>query len=56
MKGNIDPDAWTIKTLFSRLQAVGDLWKDFWEHRQNLDAALDALSHNVSAGRSKSRT
>jgi bifunctional non-homologous end joining protein LigD len=48
MKGNIDPDAWTIKTLPSRLETVGDLWKDFWSHRQNLDAALDALSRSVS--------
>jgi bifunctional non-homologous end joining protein LigD len=49
MKGNIDPDAWTITTLPSRLRAVGDLWGDFWSHRQNLDAALDALSQSVSA-------
>jgi bifunctional non-homologous end joining protein LigD len=43
MKGNIDPDAWTIKTLFSRLETVGDLWKDFWSKRQTLNAALEAL-------------
>ncbi len=54
MKGNIDPDAWTIKTLPSRLQSVGDLWKDFWKHRQNLDTALDALSQSVSGEKQKS--
>ncbi len=54
MKGNIDPDAWTIKTLPSRLQATGDLWKDFWNNRQNLDAALDALSQSVSGEKQKS--
>jgi bifunctional non-homologous end joining protein LigD len=48
MNSNIDPEAWTIKTLDTRLQAVGDLWKDFWQHRQNLDTALDALSQRVS--------
>jgi bifunctional non-homologous end joining protein LigD len=54
MKGNIDPDAWTIKTLPSRLQSVGDLWKDFWKNRQNLDTALDALSQSVAGEKQKS--
>jgi bifunctional non-homologous end joining protein LigD len=54
MKGNIDPDAWTIKTLPSRLQSAGDLWRDFWKHRQNLDTALDALSQSVSGEKQKS--
>jgi bifunctional non-homologous end joining protein LigD len=48
MNGNIDPDAWTIKTLFARLQTAGDLWKDFWNKRQTLDAALEALTHRLS--------
>jgi DNA primase len=48
MKGNVDPESWTIKTLDSRLQATGDLWKDFWKKRQTLDAALEALTKNVS--------
>jgi len=47
MNGNIDPDAWTIKTVTSRLETVGDLWKDFWRKRQTLDAALEALSHRL---------
>jgi bifunctional non-homologous end joining protein LigD len=54
MKGNIDPDAWTIKTLPSRLQSAGDLWRDFWKHRQNLDTALDALSRSISGEKQKS--
>jgi bifunctional non-homologous end joining protein LigD len=54
MKGNIDPDAWTIKTLPSRLQTVGDLWKDFWKNRQNMDTALHALSQSVSGEKPKS--
>jgi bifunctional non-homologous end joining protein LigD len=48
MNGNIDPDAWTINTLSSRLEAVGDLWKDFWKKRQTLDAALEVLSGRLS--------
>jgi len=54
MKGNIDPDAWTIKTLSARLQSSGDLWKDFWDHRQSLDTALEALSQHVSGQKQKS--
>ena len=48
MKGEINPDDWTIKTVGARLQAVGDLWKDFWNKRQTLDAALTALTQRVS--------
>ena len=51
--GSIDPDAWTIKTLASRLQTAGDLWKDFWSKRQKLDAALEALTHRFSGENEK---
>jgi bifunctional non-homologous end joining protein LigD len=49
MKGNVDPESWTVKTLDARLQSTGDLWKDFWKKRQTLDAALAALTQRVSA-------
>jgi bifunctional non-homologous end joining protein LigD len=49
MNGTIEPDAWTIKTVPSRLEGVGDLWKDFWKKRQRLDTAVEALSHQLSA-------
>jgi bifunctional non-homologous end joining protein LigD len=55
MSGKIDPDTWTIKTLESRLEAVGDLWKDFWKKRQTLDAALEALSSRLSGEKSEQR-
>jgi bifunctional non-homologous end joining protein LigD len=48
MNGEIDPNAFTIKTMAERLKTVGDLWKDFWNKRQTLDAALDGLSSRVS--------
>jgi len=48
MNGEIDPGAWTIKTLYDRLQTVGDLWGDFWNKRQTLDPALEALSYGLS--------
>jgi bifunctional non-homologous end joining protein LigD len=54
MKGDIDPDAWTVKTLPARLQATGDLWKDFWDNRQSLDKALEGLSQQVSGQKRKS--
>ena len=53
MNGNIDPEAWTIKTVPSRLEATGDLWKDFWKKRQTLDAALEAMSRRLSEGKHK---
>jgi bifunctional non-homologous end joining protein LigD len=53
VNGGIEPDAWTIKTLFSRLQTTGDLWKDFWSKRQTLDVALEALSHRLSGEKRK---
>jgi bifunctional non-homologous end joining protein LigD len=48
MNGQIDPNAFTIKTMDERLKAVGDLWRDFWKKRQTLDAALEGLTHHVS--------
>ena len=53
MNGNIDPEAWTIKTVPSRLEAAGDLWKDVWKKRQTLDAALEAMSRRLSKGKQK---
>jgi bifunctional non-homologous end joining protein LigD len=53
MNGDIDPEAWMIKTVPSQLQSAGDLWRDFWKERQTLDAALEALSHSVSDAKAK---
>lgn len=55
LNGNIDPDAWTINTLQARLQSTGDLWSDFWNRRQTLDAALETLSDGVSSQKLKSQ-
>jgi bifunctional non-homologous end joining protein LigD len=54
LNGKIDPDAWTIKTISSRLETVGDLWKDFWKKRQTLDTALEALGRRLSGEKQKS--
>ena len=37
----IHPERFNIKTMFKRLKQHGDLWKDFWEHRQRLQDAVE---------------
>jgi bifunctional non-homologous end joining protein LigD len=34
------PDDFTIETIFARLKRSGDLWQDFWKHRQDLKEAI----------------
>ena len=53
MGGNINPEAWTIKTVPALLQTRGDLWKDFWKKRQTLDGALEALSRRMSGKKTR---
>ena len=36
----IHPADLNITTIFKRLESVGDLWKDFWDSRQQLDEAV----------------
>ena len=47
------PERWTIRTLAARLDAVGDLWKEFWNKPQSLDRALELLRRNISQLHSK---
>jgi bifunctional non-homologous end joining protein LigD len=51
----IDPEKWTLKTLEKRLAEAGDLWEDFWDKRQALDRALEALSGRFSTTASRRR-
>jgi bifunctional non-homologous end joining protein LigD len=41
---DFDPGAWNIKTMPARVNKIGDLWGDFWRHRQTLESALKALT------------
>ena len=55
LEHGINPDKWTIKTLGTRLEDVGDLWKDFWKNRQTLDAALEALGRELQTEKPRRR-
>jgi bifunctional non-homologous end joining protein LigD len=35
------PGDFTIEAIFTRLKRSGDLWQDFWKHRQNLKEAVN---------------
>jgi len=40
LTSKLRPEQLNIKTIFKRLQSFGDLWKDFWKHRQHLEDAV----------------
>lgn len=48
LERDFDPEQWTLRTLDQRLAESGDLWKDFWDHRQTFDNALAALTREIS--------
>ncbi len=41
LNGKLRPDAWDIATISIRLKKTGDLWRDFWKHRQRLESAVN---------------
>jgi bifunctional non-homologous end joining protein LigD len=41
------PETLNIKTVFARLKEKGDLWGDFWNRRQRLEGAIEALSSRI---------
>ena len=53
---DVNPDAWTIKTLSKRLNEVGDLWNEFWKKRQRLDRALDTLAVRLNAPKAQTKS
>jgi bifunctional non-homologous end joining protein LigD len=40
LRNGFRPGDFTIETIFDRLKRSGDLWQDFWKHRQNLKEAV----------------
>lgn len=37
----LQSDSWNIETIVGRLKREGDLWADFWKHRQRLEEAVN---------------
>ena len=46
----ISPETWNISSIRSRIDKVGDLWADFWKHRQRLEPAVKRLEQNLKKG------
>ena len=49
LRPSLLPASLNIKTIFSRIEKHGDLWKDFWTSRQGLDRAIELLSKHVAS-------
>ena len=47
LRPSLRPETLNIKTIFARLKEKGDLWSDFWNRRQRLEAAIEALSSHI---------
>ncbi|MGH9791387.1 MAG: hypothetical protein ACRD5W_09275, partial [Candidatus Acidiferrales bacterium] len=47
LKRGLKPERFTLKTIFARLKKDGDPWAKFWQRRQRLEGAFEALSQHV---------
>ncbi len=47
LRPSLRPETLNMKTIFARLKQKGDLWADFWKHRQRLEPAIELLSHHM---------
>ena len=43
LRKGLRPERFTISTMPARLQKKGDLWAEFWDSRQRIEAALEKL-------------
>jgi bifunctional non-homologous end joining protein LigD len=50
LTAKISPETWNISSIRSRIDKVGDLWADFWKHRQRLEPAVKRLERNLKRG------
>jgi bifunctional non-homologous end joining protein LigD len=48
LRPTLKPESLNIKTVFSRLEKQGDLWRDFWTRRQSLDRAIELLGSRIA--------
>ena len=47
LRPGLRPETLNMKTVFARLKEKGDLWADFWKHRQRLESAIELLSSRM---------
>jgi len=47
LRPNLRPENLNMTTVFPRLKEKGDLWADFWKHRQRLEQAIELLSERM---------
>jgi bifunctional non-homologous end joining protein LigD len=47
LRPSLRPANLNVKTIFARLKEKGDLWGDFWNRRQRLEGAIEALSNRI---------
>jgi bifunctional non-homologous end joining protein LigD len=41
LRGTLKPERWNLESIRKRVEEVGDLWADFWNHRQKLESIFD---------------
>jgi len=46
LRKGLRPEQLNIKSVFARLEKHGDLWADFWDKRQRIEEAVEALARS----------
>ncbi|MFZ0700446.1 MAG: hypothetical protein WAM80_01240, partial [Candidatus Acidiferrales bacterium] len=39
----LQPEKWNLRSMAKRIEAVGDLWANFWKQRQEIEPAAERL-------------
>lgn len=47
LRSDLKPERWNINTMRDRIERVGDLWADFWNHRQRLETVFEHADISV---------
>lgn len=43
LQSGLRPERWNLRTIARRVARVGDLWADFWQHRQRLESVFKRI-------------
>ena len=54
LRAALKPESLSIKSIFSRIDKIGDLWADFWNRRQKIEPAIERLGRLVAPKSPKS--